>query len=115
MRKSHNFLKVLFSVTLVLMLALAGCSDKSSTGGSSGKEVKLRVLIWGNGPSEIAGEEEIYKEFEKEHENIKVDLIYVPWDDQSDKFVTMSAGGDQPDLLHFGLNPGFEFATERIT
>ncbi len=113
MRKGHNFLKVLFSVTLVLMLALAGCSDKSSTDGSSGKDVKLRVLIWGNGPSEIAGEEEIYKEFEKEHENIKVDLIYVPWDDQSDKFVTMSAGGDQPDLVWIKSGVS-EFATKGL-
>ncbi|MGM7721665.1 sugar ABC transporter substrate-binding protein [uncultured Metabacillus sp.] len=99
------------SVLLAFALLLAGCSESSGGSGESsdGKKTTLRVLVWGNGPEELKGEEEIYAKFEEENPNINVELIHAPYDQVMDKFVTMSAGGDQPDLvwLQSAYLPGF--------
>ncbi|WP_396231432.1 extracellular solute-binding protein [Geobacillus zalihae] len=44
-------------------------------------------------------ENEIFRAFEKENPGIKVKTVYAPYDKFNDKFLTMSAGGDQPDLV----------------
>lgn len=94
---------LLTCITVAFVLVLVGCNDNSveskNTSDDSNEEVTLRVLIWGNGPEEVKGEREIYDEFEKDHSNIKVELIHVPYDNQHEKFLTMSSGGDQPDLV----------------
>lgn len=100
-----NSFKIFGLLVILFTLLLAGCnSEGSSSNESKGnnskeKQVTLRVLIWGNGPAEIQGEREMYDEFEKDHPNIKVELIYVPWENQPEKFLAMSAGNDQPDLV----------------
>ena len=82
----------------MLITGLVGCGSESDGDASDNKSVTLRMLAWGNGPAELEGDKEILDVFEEENPGIKVELIHVPYDNVNEKFVTMSAGGDQPDV-----------------
>ncbi|TDQ40687.1 ABC transporter substrate-binding protein [Aureibacillus halotolerans] len=96
----HSWKKLLVAV-FVLLLVATGCSSGTSggDGGSGDGKVNLRVLVWGNGPAELKGEEEIYAQFMEDHPEINVDLVSAPYDKVMEKFVSMTAGGDQPDVI----------------
>lgn len=102
MSKKKKGLSILL-ITLVFALSafLTGCSGSGSEK-SSGEEkgdVTLRILVWNNNPEGTKLENEIFQEFEKENPGVKVKMVYAPYDKFNDKFLTMSAGGDQPDLV----------------
>jgi len=99
-RKKKKLSALLLTFVLALSAFLAGCSgsDSESASGESG-DVTLRILVWNNNPEGTKLEGEIFKEFEKENPGIKVKQVYAPYDKFNDKFLTMSAGGDQPDLV----------------
>ncbi|PLT28800.1 ABC transporter substrate-binding protein [Peribacillus deserti] len=92
---------LVLSLILVLSAFMTGCSGSSSdsAGGGGSKDVTLRILVWNNNPEGTKLEGEIFKAFEKENPGIKVKQVYAPYDKFNDKFLTMSAGGDQPDLV----------------
>lgn len=90
-----------FLLTLVLALSafLSGCSGSDTSSGDSKNGVTLRILVWNNNPEGTKLENEIFKAFEKENPGVNVEMVYAPYDKFNDKFLTMSAGGDQPDLV----------------
>ncbi|MDR4949042.1 ABC transporter substrate-binding protein [Neobacillus cucumis] len=93
-------LGILLSLVFVLSVFLTGCSgSKSESASGNSKDVTLRILTWNNNPEGTKLEGQIFKEFEKENPGIKVDPVFAPYDKYNDKFLTMSAGGDQPDLV----------------
>nr|WP_263325126.1 sugar ABC transporter substrate-binding protein [Neobacillus sp. Marseille-Q6967] len=102
MRNKKGFGILLLSLVFALSVFLTGCAgskSESASGGDSKGEVTLRILTWNNNPEGTKLEGEIFKEFEKENPGIKVKPVYAPYDKYNDKFLTMSAGGDQPDLV----------------
>ncbi|QHZ47148.1 ABC transporter substrate-binding protein [Bacillus sp. NSP9.1] len=90
-----------FLLTLVLALSafLSGCSGSDASSEDSKNDVTLRILVWNNNPEGTKLENEIFKAFEKENPGVNVEMVYAPYDKFNDKFLTMSAGGDQPDLV----------------
>ncbi|XCV44547.1 sugar ABC transporter substrate-binding protein [Bacillus subtilis subsp. subtilis] len=78
---------------------LSGCSGSDTSSGDSKNGVTLRILVWNNNPEGTKLENEIFKAFEKENPGVNVEMVYAPYDKFNDKFLTMSAGGDQPDLV----------------
>ncbi|MEY8820779.1 sugar ABC transporter substrate-binding protein [Bacillus subtilis] len=90
-----------FLLTLVLALSafLSGCSGSDTSSGDSKNGVTLRILVWNNNPEGTKLENEIFKAFEKENPGVNIEMVYAPYDKFNDKFLTMSAGGDQPDLV----------------
>lgn len=93
--------KRLFTLSLVLFLAffLVACSngdkDESSKGDkSSGKDITLNFWTFG-----ATGYEELIKEYEKEHPNVKVKFKTSENADHHDSlFTAMSAGTGAPDI-----------------
>lgn len=96
-KKGLGFL--LLSSVLALSTLLTGCGSESESASGDSKDVTLRILTWNNNPEGTKLEGEIFKEFEKENPGIKVKPVFAPYDKYNDKFLTMSAGGDQPDLV----------------
>ena len=96
-KKKKRAGSLLLTCLLMLSVLLAGCSSDGASGDSG--DVTLRILVWNNNPEGTKMENEIFKEFEKENKGIKVKMVYAPYDKFNDKFLTMSAWGDQPDLV----------------
>lgn len=99
MRKKKGLGILLLSLVFALSVFLTGCGSKSESASGDSKDVTLRILTWNNNPEGTKLEGEIFKEFEKENPGIKVKPVFAPYDKYNDKFLTMSAGGDQPDLV----------------
>lgn len=100
MRKKKGLGILLLSLVFALSVFLTGCSgSKSESASGDSKDVTLRILVWNNNPEGTKLEGEIFKAFEKENPGVKVKQVYAPYDKFNDKFLTMSAGGDQPDLV----------------
>lgn len=99
MKKKKGLGSLLLSSVLTLSVLLTGCGSKSESASKDSKDVTLRILTWNNNPEGTKLEGEIFKEFEKENPGIKVKPVFAPYDKYNDKFLTMSAGGDQPDLV----------------
>ncbi|BDG34299.1 MULTISPECIES: ABC transporter substrate-binding protein [Anoxybacillaceae] len=100
MKKTKRWWSILsICAALILSIALAGCSNSEKASEGKKGDVTLRILIWNNNPEGTKLENEIFRAFEKENPGIKVKTVYAPYDKFNDKFLTMSAGGDQPDLV----------------
>ncbi|MDN4526671.1 ABC transporter substrate-binding protein [Fictibacillus fluitans] len=100
MRKKKGAITIVLTLVLALSVFLSGCSGSKSESASGGsKDVTLRILVWNNNPEGTKLEGKIFRAFEKENPGIKVKQVFAPYDKFNDKFLTMSAGGDQPDLV----------------
>lgn len=88
----------LLSLFLLINVALSGCSS-SINSNSVDDSTTIKLMMWGNGPSEAQGDRQIIEAFEKENPDIQVELVVAPYDNIMQKFVTMSAGNNQPDLI----------------
>jgi multiple sugar transport system substrate-binding protein len=99
MKKKKGLGILLLSLVFALSVFLTGCNSKSESASGGSKDVTLRILTWNNNPEGTKLEGEIFKAFEKDNPGIKVKPVFAPYDKFNDKFLTMSAGGDQPDLV----------------
>jgi multiple sugar transport system substrate-binding protein len=82
---------------------LAGCGGKQpAEGGPSEAEpaetVKLTLFTWTR-PAELAANQKLCQQFEKEHPGIKVEVLNEPGLRAMDKLQTMTAGGSPPDVM----------------
>ncbi|MGU3568423.1 ABC transporter substrate-binding protein [Paenibacillus sp. D51F] len=99
-------MKVAWKLSALSMLALsitmAGCSDNSGSGsGTSGKVVKLKWSTWGN-PGELKKFYEFTDQYNKDHPNVKWELVPVPNDGYEEKIITQLQGGTAPDAFYAG-------------
>ena len=67
-----------------------GSSDKSA---SDGEKITLKFSAWDEIPDDV------FKAFNKEHPNIKIDFVRIPGDDYSQKINQMVAGSTAPDVM----------------
>ncbi|MFB3161933.1 sugar ABC transporter substrate-binding protein [Neobacillus sp. 179-J 1A1 HS] len=115
MRKKKGLGVLLLTLVFALSVFLSGCSDsKTSSSNGDSKDVTLRILTWNNNPEGTKLEGEIFKAFEKENPGIKVKAVYAPYDKYNEKFLTMSAGGDQPDLAWLQPNAMGQFVSKGV-
>lgn len=114
MRNKKGLGILLLSLVFALSVFLTGCSSKSDSASSDSKDVTLRILTWNNNPEGTKLESKIFEEFEKENPGIKVKPVFAPYDKYNDKFLTMSAGGDQPDLVWLQPSAMGQFVSKGI-
>lgn len=94
-------------LSLVLCAALAfgmtacGSSEKEKKSDSSEEEVVLEFPSWqATEPGFQEFWEEAVAEFEKRHENVKINLYQVPFDSYVDTLTTLYAAGTAPQITH---------------
>jgi multiple sugar transport system substrate-binding protein len=128
MRKVKKGASVLLLVLLSVTSVLYGCSSKNvdssaaqadtpNQGGTTaagqsdtgGAKVEI-VWTMSTNPSEIDWEKKMVTDFEKEHPNIKVKLLTIPWDQYDQKLTTMISSGHGPDVWNSN-EAGNGFAT----
>lgn len=84
----------------IFLVSVVACSDSSSTkesGGTQDKKVTLDYLWFTDG---VEGDvmKEIIKDYQKENNNVEINLIEVAYADFTTKLKTMIAGGKPPAL-----------------
>ncbi|WP_308639751.1 ABC transporter substrate-binding protein [Paenibacillus silvisoli] len=82
----------------ILSVTLAGCSN---SGGSNGEVITLKWSTWGN-PGELKRFYELTDQYNKDHPNVKVELVAVPNDGYEEKIITQLQGGTAPDAFYAG-------------
>lgn len=94
-------------LSLVLCAALAfgmtacGSSEEEKKSDSSAEEVVLEFPSWqATEPGFQEFWEEAVAEFEKRHENVKINLYQVPFDSYVDTLTTLYAAGTAPQITH---------------
>jgi multiple sugar transport system substrate-binding protein len=89
-------LMVLLSLVLGVFGLLAGCSDSSSGESKDGK-VEISYGFWDK--KQVPAIEEIIKQFNEEHPDIKVKTELIPYGQYFQKLETAATGGALPDVL----------------
>ncbi|MGW4753295.1 ABC transporter substrate-binding protein [Streptomyces chartreusis] len=92
---------------LALMLLLAGCTGG---GDSAGGRITLRFqsLAWQE--ESVQANEELVKEWNASHPNVKVEYVQGSWDGVHDQLLTSFEGGEAPDIIHDASDDLADFA-----
>ena len=92
----------LLLVGLIGLLLLAGCSSKPEepAPATNASKVTLRLFLW-TPADELAANQELVTQFESSHPNLHVELMNQPGHGSAamQKLMTMTAGGDAPDVV----------------
>jgi multiple sugar transport system substrate-binding protein len=83
-----------FFMAILLFVAFAGAKDVFP------ETKKVTVTFWkhSHGPADVLTKE-LIADFEKEHPNVKIELLVTPWDQHLSKLLVSMAGGIGPDLF----------------
>jgi multiple sugar transport system substrate-binding protein len=82
------------------LLGVAGCGGSEQGGGQGGGQVTLKFANW------VSAEEatrktmgEAISAFEKANPNVKVENVAIPFNEMRQQLLTLSAGGNPPDVM----------------
>lgn len=96
-----KILSLVLCAALVLGMTACGSSEKEKKSDSSTEEVVLEFPSWqATEPGFQEFWEEAVAEFEKRHENVKINLYQVPFDSYVDTLTTLNAAGTAPQITH---------------
>ncbi|MGL5331048.1 MAG: ABC transporter substrate-binding protein [Peptostreptococcaceae bacterium] len=100
-----RFLSLVLATTVASSAILTGCS--SSKGEDSSGKATVNVWAMGDEGKRLP---EMVEAFEKENENIDIEVQTIPWDQAHDKLLTAVASGKGPDVVQMGTSWMPEFA-----
>ncbi|NUR43430.1 MAG: sugar ABC transporter substrate-binding protein [Streptomyces sp.] len=95
-------------IGLVLALLLTGC-----TGGAGGKDdgtitLRFQSLAWQE--ESVAANQQLVKEWNATHPDVKVEYVQGSWDSVHDQLLTSFEGGEAPDIIHDASDDLADFA-----
>ncbi|NUO45789.1 MAG: sugar ABC transporter substrate-binding protein [Streptomyces sp.] len=95
-------------IGLVLALLLTGC-----TGGDGGKDdgtvtLRFQSLAWQE--ESVAANQQLVKEWNATHPDVKVEYVQGSWDSVHDQLLTSFEGGEAPDIIHDASDDLADFA-----
>jgi ABC-type glycerol-3-phosphate transport system substrate-binding protein len=100
--------KKLLLALVVLSLLLAGCSG-GDDGGSDGRvTLRFQSLAWQEESVEV--NQELVKEWNATHPDVKVEYVQGSWDSVHDQLLTSFEGGEAPDIIHDASDDLADFA-----
>ena len=98
----NNLILKIFLMVSVVVLALAGCSESADNGGEtkdSEEKITISFANWVSAEAATAqGINKVIAEFEDLHPNVKIESIAIPFDQTRQQLLTMTAGGNPPDV-----------------
>ncbi|MGW6903474.1 ABC transporter substrate-binding protein [Streptomyces sp. NPDC054940] len=100
--------KKLLLALVVLGLLLAGCSG--GDGDTAGGRITLRFqsLAWQE--ESVEANQELVKEWNASHPDVKVEYVQGSWDSVHDQLLTSFEGGEAPDIIHDASDDLADFA-----
>jgi multiple sugar transport system substrate-binding protein len=86
---------------LVVSLLLAACSIPGKPAAPAEKAKVVIFVGFGTGtdPDQVSAQEALAKKFNESHDNITVEFMIAPHDQATEKYLTMVAGGNAPQLV----------------
>lgn len=100
--------KKLLLALVVLSLLLAGCGG-GDDGGSDGRvTLRFQSLAWQEESVEV--NQELVKEWNASHPDVKVEYVQGSWDSVHDQLLTAFEGGEAPDIIHDASDDLADFA-----
>ncbi|WP_338781203.1 ABC transporter substrate-binding protein [Metabacillus sp. FJAT-52054] len=97
--KIKKMLAGMSMTALMLGTALTGCSGDKEKTASNGEKTEITLAGWGSSPEETKLLDEILKDFESSHPNIKVKRETIA-DQYMDVIKTRLIGGEGPDVFY---------------
>ncbi|MEV2210202.1 sugar ABC transporter substrate-binding protein [Streptomyces sp. NPDC050997] len=101
-------MRVKIAGVLALALLLSGCTGDDS--GSQGGRVTLRFqsLAWQQ--ESVEANQDLVKEWNAGHPDVKVEYVQGSWDSVHDQLLTSFEGGEAPDIIHDASDDLADFA-----
>ncbi|KKO54166.1 ABC transporter substrate-binding protein [Paenibacillus sp. DMB20] len=121
MKKNRKTFMTLLATTMLVVLALSGCSGGKSAGdvvpgsnngsaNSGGKDDQVTITHYTIDSEDRTFVEKLVPDFEKKHPNIKVKIEKAPYEQFDSKLQTLIAGGKSPDVTsHYGYGGFAEY------
>ncbi|MEK3945792.1 ABC transporter substrate-binding protein [Paenibacillus odorifer] len=121
MNKNRKSIALLLAATMLVVLALSGCSGGKSAGNalsegnggstnSGGKAETVTITHYTIDSEDRTFVEKLIPDFEKQHPNIKVKVEKAPYEQFDSKLQTLIAGGKSPDVTsHWGYGGFAEY------
>lgn len=116
-----RILAIALSSMIALSTVLTGCggstgsnSDTSGdNGGGQGSDKKATITHYTIGNQDKTWIKDVMPDFEKEHPNIKMKFMAVPYENFDTKLTTMVASGNPPDVTsHYGAGGFVEYLSK---
>lgn len=89
-------------LSLVVSFLLAACSTPISQPVAPVEKTKVIIFVGfgtGTDPDQVSAQEALAKKFNDSHDNITVEFMIAPHDNATEKYLTMVAGGNAPQLV----------------
>ncbi|GAA4010869.1 MULTISPECIES: ABC transporter substrate-binding protein [Streptomyces] len=93
---------------VVLLLLLAGCTSGGGTSADGPVTLRFQSLAWQE--ESIEANQELVKEWNATHPDVKVEYVQGSWDSVHDQLLTSFEGGEAPDIIHDASDDLADFA-----
>ncbi|KAD4059898.1 ABC transporter substrate-binding protein [Arthrobacter yangruifuii] len=103
------------AVAGAVALALTGCQQGSSSGGSEsgeGDAVTLQFQSLSDQPATQEAVKTIVDKWNADNDDVQVEIVQAGWDGTYDKLITQFAGGTAPDIIHYEASSIASFASD---
>ncbi|ANS68798.1 ABC transporter solute-binding protein [Streptomyces lincolnensis] len=93
---------------LALVLLLAGCTSGGDGSGTGPVTLRFQSLAWQE--ESVEANQELVKEWNATHPDVKVEYVQGSWDSVHDQLLTSFEGGEAPDIIHDASDDLADFA-----
>ncbi|MFI5680309.1 ABC transporter substrate-binding protein [Streptomyces cellulosae] len=95
-------------ILALVLLLLAGCTGDGGGSGTGRITLRFQSLAWQQ--ESVAANQELVKEWNATHPDIKVEYVQGSWDSVHDQLLTSFEGGEAPDIIHDASDDLADFA-----
>ncbi|MFF4269641.1 ABC transporter substrate-binding protein [Streptomyces sp. NPDC001536] len=95
-------------ITLVMALLLTSCTGDGDSGDDGTVTLRFQSLAWQE--ESVEANQELVKEWNATHPDVKVEYVQGSWDSVHDQLLTSFEGGEAPDIIHDASDDLADFA-----
>lgn len=95
-------------IVLVMALLLTSCTGGGDSGDDGTVTLRFQSLAWQE--ESVEANEQLVKEWNAAHPDIKVEYVQGSWDSVHDQLLTSFEGGEAPDIIHDASDDLADFA-----
>ncbi|WLW51398.1 ABC transporter substrate-binding protein [Streptomyces sp. YU58] len=101
-------MRIKIASALALVLLLAGCTSGGDSGTGGPVTLRFQSLAWQE--ESVEANQELVKEWNATHPDVKVEYVQGSWDSVHDQLLTSFEGGEAPDIIHDASDDLADFA-----
>ncbi|MCD7437162.1 sugar ABC transporter substrate-binding protein [Streptomyces lincolnensis] len=101
-------MRIKIASALALVLLLAGCTSGGDQDAGGPVTLRFQSLAWQE--ESVEANQELVKEWNATHPDVKVEYVQGSWDSVHDQLLTSFEGGEAPDIIHDASDDLADFA-----